>query len=217
MRTLLAAGSLTFAVAFNAAAVSGLFNTGVDNAGVPLAEDVVDPHYGIVFPFAGVAYAATSAGGYPVGGNFPVWIGDTSTSAWISPFTDTLGPPGQKYSYVTTFTLDPAEVSTFVLCGLWTGDDGGLGDDIWINGISTGLSAIGGFNSWTPFSITSGFLPGLNTLQFDMVNRGVIDGPTGIRVAYEICVPESGNPFYLGAGLVPVLGAWHFRRRARHA
>jgi hypothetical protein len=65
------------------------------------------------------------------------------------------------------------------LVGIWATDDTGV--DILLNGTSTGLSSAG-FSSFTPFSITNGFVTGLNTLTFKVDNAGTSPNPSGLRV-----------------------------------
>jgi hypothetical protein len=141
----------------------------------------------------------TSAGGYPVG----FWIGDNSISAWIGPNNDPdADGPGGSYTYRTTFNLSGFDPATASLTGQWSADNEGL--NILLNGAPTGSTA-GGFNSWSPFTISSGFTAGVNTLDFIVDNWS---GATGLRVevtgnATEVLseVPEPASLLLLGAGL----------------
>jgi hypothetical protein len=55
--------------------------------------------------------------------------------------------------------------------------------DILLNGQSSGQPvAAGAFTSWQAFAITSGILPGANTLTFVTRNGTGGDNPTGLRV-----------------------------------
>ena len=50
-----------------------------------------------------------------------------------------------------------------------------------LNGVGTGLTS-GGFLSYTPpFTLNSGFVPGVNTLDFLVNNAGDAPNPTGLR------------------------------------
>ena len=163
--------------------IPGLYNTGVDNAGRPLQDDNVDPHYRLTFG-GSTAYVATDVGGFPI----PPWLGSNSMSAWISPATDTIGLSDgvgtYNYRYETTFDLTGFFAASARIAGRWATDNGGV--DILINGVSTGQSNTNQFASWTPFTITSGFVAGTNRLTF-VVNNGGTGGvpgtdPTGLRV-----------------------------------
>ena len=122
----------------------------------------------------GTPIAFTAAGGFPI----PPWIGDNSSSAWIAPVTGNFSPAG-FFSYRTTFDLTGMDPASATLSGQWATDDGGV--DILINGTSTGASSAG-FSSFTPFQISSGFVPGTNTLTFMVVNGSPNGNPTGLRV-----------------------------------
>jgi hypothetical protein len=163
-----------------AAVVISLFNTGVDASGTPLADDTIgDPHYVLVSPpppTTGIR-VRTSAGGFPI----PPYIGDDSSSAWIgSNFDHILDGNFGPFDYQTTFSLTGFLPSTAVITGAWTSDNEGVA--ILLNGVDTGIppTAFNQFElGFVPFSISSGFLPGLNTLDFIVNNGG---GPTALRV-----------------------------------
>ena len=165
--------------------IVGLFNTGVDAAGTPQADDARELHYTLVKPSAvgGIPSVATSSGGFPIG----PWLADNSVSAWIAPSSTTEGPQATNgaanYYYQTRFDLSGRDPRTAAIEGQWSSDNGGI--DILINGVSTGQSNPSQFTSWTPFRIAQGFVPGLNTLTF-VVNNGAgettASGPTGLRV-----------------------------------
>ena len=72
------------------AIIPGLFNTGVDNLKVPLANTSPDLHYTLVAvsPLVGTPIVATSSMGFPI----PPWLADNASSTWISPATNTYAP-----------------------------------------------------------------------------------------------------------------------------
>jgi hypothetical protein len=163
--------------------IPGLDNTGVDDAGRPLRDNDVDPHYRLTFG-GSTAYATTEAGGFPVS----PWLGGNSMSAWISPSPDTLGLSDGLgtyiYRYVTTFDLTGLDPFTARIAGRWATDNRGV--EILVNGFSTFQSNTNQFTSWTPFTINSTFFPGTNTIAF-LVNNGgpgvpAGSDPTGLRV-----------------------------------
>ncbi|MBX9579709.1 MAG: hypothetical protein K2X87_05315, partial [Gemmataceae bacterium] len=164
----------------DAAVIPGLFNTGVDAAGVGLPDGTVgDPHYSLIIVPGGTTeiLVRTSAGGFPIP---PYFVGDETTSTWIGPNNDFIldGPEG-TYVYRTTFDLTGLDPSTAVITGGWSTDNNGV--DILINGVSTGYTtafeqfAIG----FADFTISDGFVDGINTLDFVVNNGG---GPTALRV-----------------------------------
>jgi hypothetical protein len=186
-----------------------IFNTGVDSTGTPLPDGTLgDPNYVLTSVPAGSTtdlMVLTSAGGFPIG----PWLGDDAISAWIGPNNDSEadGPVG-LYDYQTTFNLAGVDPSTVSLVGQWATDNEGV--DILINGVSTGNTA-GGFTSWYSFDISSGFVSGVNTLDFIVNNDG---GPTGLRVELSgtADTPEPAPSLMLAIGLV---GLGVLKRRGR--
>lgn len=214
MWTKMLAVCAVLAMSFQAQAVliGDLFNTGVDGSGTPLADGTIgDPHYTLTGVPGGTTTirVRTSAGGFPIG----PWLGDNGTSAWIGPNNDGAlnGPPG-VYTYRTTFTLDAnADLATADITGNWSTDNPGV--DILINNASTGNTTTGNFGAFTPFSINSGFVTGINTLDFILSNAGTKNNPTGLRVemvgSYEV-IPE---PATASMGLLAIGGLILRRRR----
>ena len=205
-----------------------IFDTGVDATGNVLPDGTIgDLHYILTYLGNGGApvgpgtpdgtIVKTSANGFPV----PPWLDDDSLSAWIGPFPQPAGDPKTVprmdglpgyYEYQTTFNLvgDPLTAS---LSGQWSMDNEGV--DIFLNGVATGNTVPDSqaFTSWHPFSISSGFVAGLNTLDFLVHNDpGSEDGdatfssPTAVRVEVtgtvsSSQVPEPTTLALLGLGL----------------
>lgn len=187
-----------FALSGVAHAAVGLYNTGVDNAGVALTDNAIDTHYTVD---GGTAFVATSAGGYPIG----PWLGDSTTSAWITPSTNTNGNFGQTYAYQTSFDLTGIDLSTASISGRWASDDPVT--QVRLNGVTVPSLSGGSYASWVNFSLTSGFQSGINTLAFDVLNSG--GGPTGLRVEFTdthfaAAVPEPESYALVLAGLLTV-------------
>jgi len=159
-----------------------LYNTGVNGSGNLLADGTVgDPHYTLLSVPSGSnqTLVRTSAGGYPI----PPYLADDSLSAWIGPDNaqNLNSPPGQ-YVYRTTFTL-PSDFVSASISGGWTSDNDGV--KILLNGVDTGNPATS-FTQFSlgfaPFSVSSGFHAGSNTLDFVINNGGAGDNPSALRV-----------------------------------
>jgi hypothetical protein len=177
----------------------------MDNSGNPLPPGSVDPHYsldsydlnGNPMAFGPSAYVSQNNPSSPPFN----WSNNTSTGVWISAQSDQLGfnIPG-FYVYTTTFDLTGYNPSTASLTGQISADN--QITDIILNGISVGTTAIpsgggGGFllpmgsdriafNSMHNFSINSGFVSGVNTLQIVVINWFDpiynVAGPTGLII-----------------------------------
>ena len=183
------------------AAPINIFNTGVDaNGDVVAGGTVGDEHYTLTSDpngtITGIKTATAISEGYPIG----PWLGDNSLSSWIGPNTDNLVGPGGLFTYQTTFDLSGLDHTTASILGRWATDDQGI--DILINGTATGNTSAS-FGVFTDFTINSGFIAGVNTLDFVVTNG---HGPTGLRVeitnANAVAVDEPYALALLGLGLL---------------
>ncbi|MBM3883671.1 MAG: immunoglobulin domain-containing protein [Verrucomicrobia bacterium] len=161
--------------------VPRVYSTGVDDAGAVLADGTVDPHYRLVVnatnPNSQEAFVHDST-------VFPIvagpWVANTDRSKWIAPLMNSVDASGGDYAYRTTFDLTGFDLTTVVAMGNWATDN--LGTDVKLNGQSTGLQNGNQFSAYTPFTLTSGFQAGVNTLEFLLNNADAITGYTGLRV-----------------------------------
>jgi hypothetical protein len=145
-----------------------------------------------------------------------------STARWIGPVTDVATMAAATttgdYVYQTTFDLTGFDETSAVLTGQWSVDD--VSSSLSINNVATGFTITGAsaFTSLHNFSISSGFVAGLNTLQFTVSNVTIVGGvnPSGLVVlisgtANPIAVPEPGSMALLGVGAAGL--ALAYRRR----
>jgi len=161
----LSAGIALLALPSNAAIISYLFPTGVDSSGAPLGDGVSDPNYYIL--------ETESSGVVMNENNIPAsWVSHSSNSNWI--WEKATGKPTHvTRTFRTTFDLTGLDPNTASISGKWAVDNQGL--DILVNGISTGQTNFG-FEELTTFNINSGFVDGLNTLDFVAKDLGHISG-----------------------------------------
>lgn len=198
------------------AAPIAVFGTGLDSSGQVLADGAVDPHYQLIFSSAplypGPDAVVVDTQVSPVDN----WISSGVTSKWISIRADaaTHNPEG-AYIYRTTFDLTGFDFASVILTGRFAPDDVG---SILLNNVATHVGVCC-YYQWASFTISSGFVTGMNTLDFVADNSG--GGPTGIRVDLAgtgniSAVPEPGSWMLLiiGGGTLGLLAGIH-RRRAQ--
>lgn len=198
---LLAVTVLVCVVAGQAMAVPSIYNTGVDNGGGALAVGTADPHFSVVLP-------DNTAGTAVVIQPHPEWVAAPAGSRWIGVSESALGvDPVGSYVYTQTFTLVDLQPDTIVkLSGSWSTDNT---SEIWLNGSFTGFARLDEFayKSLADFEITTGFVEGLNTLEFRTVNleAGPGPNPNGLLVANTRLIQVSPVPAP-GAVLLVSLG-----------
>lgn len=211
---------LTSAVSLCASAntIPGLFNTGVLSDGTTAASGSVDLHYTLIssqdpnHPGPDAIVADPIAQGY--------WLANSATSRWIAPSQNQGYPsgaeshPGGTYVYRISFDLTGLDPATAVVNGSWAADNSGT--DILLNGVSTGKTT-GGYSTLVAFSLTSGFVAGINTLDFlvyELPSSGA--NPTGLRVdglaGTAAAVPLPAASWLLATGMI-IAGRWRGRAR----
>ena len=197
-----------------ASPIFGLYNTGVDSKGSLLATSAIDRHYSLtVNPDS----QGTNAYVPPVIPN--TWLAEGPSSNWIAP--NAANPASAAvgwYTYQTTFDLTGYQPATAVVVGRWATDN--VGEAILLNGVSMGLQNTQQFLAWTTFTLSSGFVSGVNTLAFQVDNAGTAPNPSGLRVeilagttATLIPVPEPATLSFLALGGLLLISRAVRRRR----
>jgi hypothetical protein len=180
--------------------VTTVFNTGVDDSRIALLDGATDPHYTLVVNPDSAAPTALVQDSTA----FPIvtgpWVANNGGSKWIGPRVNTSAAAGAlgsggDYVYRTVVDLTGFDPSSVVITGDWATDNEGR--DIFINGVSTGQGNTITFPSFTPFTISSGFAAGWNTVDFKLNNAAA--GYTGLRVdhirAVGTVLPAGTAPF----------------------
>ena len=188
--------------AASAASIPGLFNTGVDSSGNVLSPlGGQDPHY--------IVLENNNNNAVTLSWPWTGYIANNSSSLWIWQQADGLAGNNTR-TFRTTFDLTGFDPNTASITGQWAADD--YLDAININGVSIGAIPSNppstNYSSFTSFTINSGFIAGLNTLDF--VVRDVA-GTAAFRVnslsGTAQPVPEPSTILGIGAilGTLPVL------------
>jgi PEP-CTERM motif len=200
-----------------------LYNTGISSTGTLLADGATDPHYQLIqsaeAPFSSSDPLNTyvvDQNGWPIGGG--VWTPDTTTSKWLAPKPTESMASGSDgvgtYEYETTFSLTGLYPSTARITGNWTSDNGGV--EILLNGNAvSGATQFDYHTLGNPFTITSGFKTGLNTLVFVVRNDtgGTTGNPTGVRIELSGTASNTPEPESLGLVGLGLLGLGILGRR----
>lgn len=154
-------------------AIPDLFNTGLAANGTPAGDGANDAHYILSYTAQGTPGMSAI-----VTLNHSAWLPNDGASKWISvvnPGTTSIN--GGGYGYRTTFSLAGFIPSTAQLTFSVAIDNAMT--NVFLNGLATGQAFAGfaGFSS--PFTVNSGFVSGVNTLEFGTENQGA--GPGAFR------------------------------------
>ncbi len=161
---------------------------------------IVDPHWTLIQAPTGAtvygddAFTITAGSKNVLAPSGTEWIGPNPSSSFNA-------PPGD-YTYETTFSLAGFIASSAIIQGKFAADNEVA--SITLNGVSVPLSFHGNLLSLTDFTISSGFVSGVNTLDFNVVNLGSEPNPTGLLVEFTSAtatvVPEPTSLFLSAIG-----------------
>lgn len=206
--SLLCLGTAAFSGSTASAAPIVVYGTGVTDSGALAAAGTTDTHYSIL---SGPTGASTPF----VGTNIPgQWVANMGSSQWIGVSTNlSTTQPAGAYDFRTTFSLAGLNYTTASLAGSVAADNNVT---ILLNGVAASSANFGGSASLSPFTLSSGFINGVNTIDFVVTNSpGGGFNPSGLQVAItgSAAVPEPASIVMVGLGAVGVMG-FGLRRRA---
>jgi hypothetical protein len=204
VKKLLVIAALATATATQAAPIAGLFNTGTDASNVALVggNGLADQHYTIASSTSGPSWT----GATPVTYKHGLYLAEDADSRWIS-MTATGNPGNNTTVYRLTFDLTGFDFTTASITGSFGADNSGA---VLLNGAATGFTS-NGFGSLSDFTLTSGFVAGINTLDFSVTDFGP---PGALRVDNLTgTVGEVPEPAMLGLFGLGAIGLAAARRR----
>ena len=158
-------------------------NTGVDSSDTLVAAGQATSFWELYDQPSG-----GTAGTNPYRYHNPAYFADAADAAWVSPGSNGNAGLGGYYTYRLAVDLTGFDLATVAIAGTFGTDNDGA---IWLNGEApVATTAFGGFGSQTAFSITDGFLAGLNYIYVTMNNGG---DPTAFYVRFSETAGEPGN------------------------
>lgn len=188
-------------------AIPTLFSSGLNAARAPLAGGAPDPHYQLTLS----AYSAPPPPAIQatVIQNHPAWLANDANSLWLGPLNPgTANVADGAYHFRTTFDLAGYSLAGASLVMSFSVDNELT--NVLFNGTARGIS-YAGFNAFSSnFTITNGFLPGTNTLDFQTSNAGPGANPAGFRVRLSGTARRS-VPLNTALPVTPV--TYYFRNR----
>ena len=170
------AGLLTVLSA-RAGTVDGLYGTGVDATGTVLPPGSPDRHYALTGPISNAVVVERHLSRAD-----HTWVAAPAGSAWIAPSSVNGSSPIGIYRYTLRFELTGLDPTAVELTGEFASDNGAK---IFLNRNDTGwANRSAQYRQITSFSISKGFVAGVNTLEFRVTNGPPSSpNPSGLLVA----------------------------------
>lgn len=148
--------------------IPGLYNSGVDAFGINTQLGTPDEHYALAGPVSEVFSILPNQ----------LWVAAPQGSQWIGRVPGNVSAPAGIYVYNVQFDMTGLDLSSAVIEGTWASDNT---SSLFLNGEAAGFITEHSFGTLTPFTLTSGLLPGINTLTFRVDN--ITTSPSGLLVA----------------------------------
>lgn len=209
-------------LAASAVPIEGLWNTGVDSAGVPQAVGFTEVHYSATLPDGANPHyqfrTVAKPGSYVTPPSDSAWIGPSLTENEGALVDDPVG----TYTYKLFFSLDGLDPASAVITGDWASDNW---SSIWLNGQQTTYSLPKeGFRTLTAFNLFDGILntsgqpirldSSLNTLEFRVLNATGSGNPSALLVSglsgEATGIPDGGSLLLMAGGaFAAVIGLSH--------
>jgi PEP-CTERM motif len=198
---------------FLSAATITIHNTGVNGADVVQAIGSTTSFWNLASEPAG---ASEALGSNPFRYFNGAYYADNALSGWVSPGSTGNASVSGIYTYQLLINLTGFNPATASISGLFGTDNGGA---MLLNGVSVATTAFNAFGSGTAFSMTSGFIAGINTISIQTNNDPNAGGnPTAFRVQFSSAtadlvgssVPEPSTFLLFTGGLA---AAGLFRKR----
>ena len=205
---------LLFSVTVHAQTSLVVHNTGVDSSDVLVSPGAPGAFWTLLSAPSGATEAAGSSSFRYF--NF-AYAPDSSTSAWVSPGASGNASVSGLYVYQLLVDLTGIDPATVVITGQFATDNDGF---IRVNGgASAATQGFSGFGSLTSFTLSSGFVAGINSIEVGVNNGG---NPTAFRVEFASAtgtplppVPAMPPGFLIVLALILTGSlAWALRRRA---
>lgn len=191
-----------------AASINGLHNTGEGISGT------ADAYYTLTSSsVSNTVPTITSGSQWPIN----PWLANTDASKWITPTGaqgESLDPwSNGTYTYTLQFDLTGYNAASALFNARIAADNA---VSVKLNTTSLLSNAVG-FTNWSDFSAHSGFVAGVNTLEFTVTNYAQNGGnPSGLRIEFlnsnVAAVPEPETYAMLLGGLA-LVGAIARRRK----